>query len=140
MGTLTSPVHPWPIRYRTYTITAAEIVALGASTTGTITTPIVVPARGLVVAAGIRNNGTVGATLTTLTAGVGYSGNASAFIGSDQSVFAAKAGIYRIPEWMSAPSLTADTNVSVFLTGSGNLSGLTGLSDGLTVTIAYIEG
>lgn len=139
MGTLTAPYQPWPIRYRTYTITLAEIVALGASATGTITTTIELPARALVVAAGVRNNGTIGATLTTLTAGVGWSGNGSALIG-DQSVFAANAGIYRIPEWQSAPSLTAPTNITVLFTGSGNLSGLTGLTDGVTVTIAYIEG
>lgn len=139
MGLFTNPGQPWPIRYRSYNITAAEVVALGASATGTITTQIELPAKALVVAAGVRNAGVACATLTTLTAGVGYSGNASAFI-AYQTVFAANAGIYRTPEWQSAPSLTASTTVTVFLTGSGNLSGATGLTDGITVTIAYIEG
>lgn len=139
MATYTAPAQPWPIRYRSYTITAAEIVALGASTTGTITTLISLPAKALVIGAGVRNNGTIAATLSTLTAGVGWSGNGSALI-ADQTVFAANAGIYRIPEWQSAPSLTTETSITVLFTGSGNLSGLTGLSDGVTVTIAYIEG
>lgn len=139
MATYTAPAQPWPIRYRSYTITAAEIVALGASTTGTITTLISLPAKALVIGAGVRNNGTIAATLTTLTAGVGWSGNGSALI-ADQTVFAANVGIYRIPEWQSAPSLTTETSITVLFTGSGNLSGLTGLSDGVTVTIAYIEG
>lgn len=139
MATYTAPQNPWPIRYRTYNITAAEIVALGASATGTITTTIVVPAKAVILMAGARNAGTAAATLTTLTAGVGWSGNAVALL-ADQTVFAANAGTNRVPEWLESPSMTANTNISVLLTGSGNLSGLTSLTDGVTITIAYIEG
>lgn len=138
MATYTDPQHPWPIRYRTYNITAAELVALNA-TTGTITTTIVIPAKAVVLMAGIRNAGTAAATLTTLTATVGYSGDASAFIG-EQTVFAANAGIHRIPEDQSTPSMTANTNVTAFFTGNATLANLTSLTDGVTVTIAYIEG
>lgn len=139
MGLYTDPQHPWPIRYRTYNVTAAQLVAIGASATGTITTEIVIPAKAVILMAGARNGGTVGATLTTLTVGVGWSGNASALIG-DQTVFAANAGTHRIPEWLESPSMTAATTITAFFTGSGNLSGLTGLTDGVTITIAYIEG
>lgn len=138
MGEYTAPLQPWPIRHRTYNMTAAELVALNAAT-GTITTPIVIPARAVVVKASIRNAGTAGATLTTLTATVGYSGDASAFIGA-QTVLAANAGIDRIPESQQAANQTAATNVTVFFTGNATIAGLTSLTDGVTVTIDYIEG
>lgn len=129
----------WPIKRVAYKITAADIVALGASATGTITLAFNLPPKGLIMACGIKNGGTAAATLSTLTATLGYSGNASAFIG-DQTVFAANAGIHRIPEYQQHASLTADTPLTMLFTGSGNLSGLTGLNDGVIVTIAYLEG
>lgn len=128
----------WPIKRRVFKITAAEIVALGASTTGTITLPMSLPPKAKVISAQAYNNGTAAATLTTLTVKIGESGDDDRYMEA-QTVFAANAGDHAAPDTDSPASATADTPIEVLFTGNANLSTLTGLDDGVNIGLTWIE-
>ena len=127
-----------PIVSLTQVITAAQVTGLGASTTGTITLNLEVPAKAHVLSATVRNNGTAAATLATLTAQLGDATDADQLIAA-ATVFAADAVAGGVPAaaFMSDPA--ADTTLALLLTGDANLSTMTGLTDGLIVEVNYID-
>lgn len=122
-----------------FNITAAEIVALGASTTGTITLPFNLPPKAIVSQVSVWNGGTAAATLTSLTATVGDSGDNDRYFAA-QSVFAANAGLTQNGQSAATnASATAVTALTMLFTGNADLDGLTGLTNGVNVTIWYME-
>lgn len=126
-----------PLHYRKVNITAAEIVALGASTTGTITTAIVLPPKAVVTRAAAYNAGVAAATLATLTVTIGDSGDDDRHLAA-QTVFAANAGLHRVGQAATTnQSATANSVITLLFTGNANLSGLTGLTDGVDIIIEY---
>lgn len=129
-----------PIRTVKQTISASEIVALGASTTGTIALgpSFDIPAGAMVVRATVANGGTAAATLATLTAQLGDSTDADQLIAA-ATVFAASAIAGGVPAAAFTSTPAAITALELLLTGDANLSTLTGLDDGLVVTVSYLE-
>lgn len=120
-------------------ISAAEVVALGASTTGTITLGVNLPAKAAVLNCSAFNGGTAAATLATLTITIGDAGDDDRYLAA-QTVFAANAGLHRIGQAaVTNASATADTALTCLLTGNANLSTTTGLTDGIVVTVEYKE-
>ena len=121
-------------------ITAAEVVALGASTTGSLDL-WTVPVGAIVLTASVRNGGTAALTLTTLTASLGITGTTDLFMAAE-TVFAANAiavtGVAVATEAIAAT--VAAKAVVVEFTGSGNLSTMTGASPGgFIVEMSWIE-
>lgn len=130
----------WPIKRRAFKITLAEIKALGnTATSGTITLPMSLPPKSKVLSAFAWNNGTAGATLSTLTVKIGDAGNDDRYMEA-QTVLAANAGDHAAPDTDTPASATADTPVTVLITGNADLNTLTGLDDGITVGLTWIEG
>lgn len=123
------------------TFTAAEIVALGATTVGRLSMGQTLAAGALPIAMFSRNLGDAAATLETLTVGVVQGSGISSLFISAQSVFAATAA--------GLAPVTSGTNTDdrfdfysawtphVQFTGNANLSGLTGLANGVEVTLLY---
>lgn len=121
-------------------ITAAEIIALGASTTGELSL-WTIPKGATVLSASVLNGGTAALTLTTLTASIGITGTTDLFLGAE-TVFAANAlavtGVAVATEGIGA-SIAAKAVVVEF-TGSGNLSTMTGgAPGGWRVDMTWIE-
>lgn len=140
MATIVNNLSAWPIKRIKCNISAAEIVALGASTTGTISLPFTLPPKACVLSVGAFNAGTAAATLTTLTVQVGDAGDPNRYLDA-QTVFLANAGLHQQGvDFNTNASATADTTITVLVTGNANLSGLTGLDDGVDVFLNYIEG
>lgn len=139
MATIVNNVSAWPLKRVKFNISAAEIVALGASTTGTVTLPFALPPKSKVVSVGAFNAGTAAATLTSLTAQVGDAGDPNRYLDA-QTVFLANAGAHSVARDLAGASNTADTTVTVLFTGNANLSGLTGATDGVDIILNYIEG
>lgn len=121
-------------------ITAAEIVALGASTTGELSL-WTIPAGSVIVAARVKNGGTAAATLATLTASLGINGATTAIMAAE-TVFAANANA-TTGVAVATQGIYAETTaraVVVEFTGDANLSTMTGgAPGGWRVDMAWIE-
>lgn len=115
-----------------------DVTGLGANTTGSLTVGVL-PKGAIPIAHRIVNKGTAAATLSTLTATIGTESSTFANIAAAQTIFAANAGGVGAPK-ATCPNLTAETTVKTLLTGSGNLSGCTGLDDGFFIEVWYIDG
>lgn len=121
-------------------ITAAQIVGLGASTTGEISL-WTIPAGSVILMARVKNGGTAAATLATLTASLGITGATTAIMAAE-TVFAANAnattGVAVATQGIYAE--TAAKAVTVAFTGDANLSTMTGgAPGGWRVDMAWIE-
>lgn len=121
-------------------ITAAEVVALGASTTGELSL-WTIPAGALILHARVRNGGTAALTLNTLTASLGITGATTAIMAAE-TVFAANAnaqtGVAVATQAIYCE--TAAKAIVVEFTGDANLSTMTGASPGgFIVDMAWIE-
>lgn len=121
-------------------ITLAEVVALGASTTGEISL-WTVPQGATIIVAQVRNGGNAALTLSTLTASLGINGSITSILAAE-TIFAANAiaitGVAVASEGIYAS--TAARAVVLALEGSGNLSTTTGLTPGgIIVDMAWIE-
>lgn len=120
-------------------VSAAEIVALGAAVSGTITLGVNLPPKAVVVNASVFNGGTAAATLTTLTVTIGDAGDDDRYLLA-QTVFLANAGIHSFGQQANTnASATADTAITCLFTGNANLSTMTGLTDGVVITVEYKE-
>lgn len=115
------------VRVRTL-ITAAEVVAIGASTTGSVALGYIVPAGSYITRVRCQNGGTVAATLATLTMGVGDAGDVDEML-DEGTVHAANASVETAPLLPFAAKDATWTPVASFI-GDANLSTLTGASPG----------
>lgn len=131
----------WPVRRAKVVIPVADIVALGAAVSGTITLTgiLSLPPKAKVLSAGIFNNGVAAATLATLTAEIGDAGDDDRYLAGEPTIFAANAGTITAPTTDGAASNTADTVITVKFTGNANLSTLTGLTDGVALYMSWLE-
>lgn len=120
-------------------ITAAEIVALGASTTGELSL-WTVPAGSQVLKARVRNGGTVFATLATLTASLGINGATTGFMAAE-TIFAANANAETgVSAAQSIYAESSNRATVVEFTGDANLSTATGgAPGGVIVDMEWIE-
>lgn len=121
-------------------ITAAQIVSLGASTTGEISL-WTIPKGAVILAASVTNGGTSFATLSTLTASLGITGATTAIMSAETILLAnanATTGVAVATQAIYAE--TAAKAVTVEFTGDVNLSTATGGSPGgVRVDMAWIE-
>lgn len=139
MATLTGQITGWPIKQARFNITAAEIVALGAGTTGTVVLPFSLPPKAVVVSCAAYNAGTAAATLASLTVTIGDAGDDDRYLAA-QTVFAANAGLHRVGQAaVTNASATVNTPITCLFTGNAGLNTLTALSDGVTIIINYVE-
>ena len=121
-------------------ITAAQIVGLGASTTGEISL-WTIPAGSVILMARVKNGGTTFATLSTLTASLGITGATTAIMAAETILLAnanATTGVAVATQGIYAE--TAAKAITVEFTGDVNLSTATGGSPGgVRVDMAWIE-
>ena len=115
------------VRVRTF-ITAAEVVAIGASTTGSVALGYIVPAGSVLTRVRCQNGGTLAATLTTLTMGLGDAADPDEVL-DEGTVHAANAAVETAPLLPFVAKTAAWTPVASFI-GNANLDGLTGASPG----------
>lgn len=118
------------------TYSAADIVALGASTTGELALGSL-PPGAIPMGASVANLGTIAASLTTLTASVGTTAGSFVDLHAAGDVHAADGGeAGPTLEGFVYPAVL--TPVLVQFTGNANLSTLTGLDDGVKVVLKYM--
>lgn len=121
------------VRIRAH-ITAAEVVALGASTTGEVSIATV-PAGAYITRARVENCGVAAATLSSLTASLGENGDTEALLAA-ATVFAANATVETAPV-SNVLAKTAAYDVVCEFTGNANLSTMTGAGGGFNVFLEY---
>ena len=116
-------------------ISAAQIVGLGANTSGILDVGTL-PAGAIIQGVSVFNKGVAALTLASLTATVGTNVADHDNIKGAQSVFAADAGSAG-PGLVTTPHLAAATLVRSVITGNANLSTLTGLTNGIAIVMKY---
>jgi len=117
-------------------ITLAQIQALGATSTGTVSLGESINAGGYVIAASVVNNGTVagGGGVTGVTAQIGD--GTGTITSQSGSIFAAGQPQAMLP---TNEALAGTLEVTLVATG-GNLGDMTGPDTGLEITLLYVGG
>jgi len=118
------------------TITLAQIQALGATSTGTVSLGQSINAGGYVITASVVNNGTVagGGGVTGVTAQIGD--GTGTITSQSGSIFAAGQPQAMLP---TNEAVAGTLEVTLVATG-GNLGDMTGPDTGLDITVLYAEG
>lgn len=125
------------IQRRRVHITAAEVVALGAATSGEITLGVTMPVGAKLIRARISNAGDAAATLSTLTASLGDAADSDEML-VHATVFAAGA----VNETAPVLPFAAQTAVYPFVVefvGNANLSTMTDADGGFDVLLEWTE-
>lgn len=117
-------------------ITLAQIQALGANTTGSVSLGESISSGGYVITSSVVNNGTAagGGGVTGVTAQIG-DGTAQ-LTAQSGSIFAAGQPQVMLPTNEASGGTLAVTLVAT----GGNLGDMTGPDTGLDITILYVEG
>jgi len=118
------------------TITLAQIQALGATSTGTVSLGQSINAGGYAIAASVVNVGTVagGGGVTGVTAQIGD--GTGTITSQSGSIFAAGQPQAMLP---TNEAVAGTLEVTLVATG-GNLGDMTGPDTGLDITVLYAEG
>ena len=118
-------------------ITAADIVAIGAATSGEIDLGFSLPAGAVLLRSQIENAGDAAATLTTLTASLGTTSSVTDILAA-ATVFLSGATVETAPV-DPLVAKTAAYPLYVGMVGDANLDTMTDLLGGLNVNVAWIE-
>lgn len=124
------------IRFR---ITTAEVVAIGAATSGQIALGFTIPANAQIRRAFVKNSGAVAATLATLTASLGTAGGSYTDIIAANTVHAANATSEDLAATKRLTVAAASTEIKVEFVGNADLGNLTGAANGFDGYVEYHE-